>query len=151
MLIINYKIKSVKVVNEYTDTRAVYPNTFEYPGSLIRANQIEVQYRHSDVMCLEQVSEKKSSDRKIKFLILNKFTIWFNRNQFQLTITEGNYRINLIADWDQKAFNIEKYPYKAQKPAWRSLTGTYTKTFFKFWPQVLDFCRDSYYIFWKNF
>ena len=116
-------------MNEYTDTRAVYPNTFEYPGSLIRANQIEVQYRHSDVMCLEQVFEKQIFDQKIKFLILNNLTIWCNRNKFQLTITEGNYRIDLIADWDQKAFNIEKYPYKAQKPAWKSLTGKYHKNF----------------------
>ena len=71
-----------------------YPNTVEYPGSLLRANQIELQYRDRDIMCLEQ-----------------------------FTITEGTYRIDLLQDWDPRAFNIETYRYRTQKPAWKSRTG----------------------------
>ncbi|CBY35174.1 unnamed protein product [Oikopleura dioica] len=51
------------------------PNTVEYPGSLLRATQIEVHYRSRDILCLEQ-----------------------------LTIQEGTYRIDLIQDWDRNAF-----------------------------------------------
>mgnify|MGYP000045248113 CR=1 FL=1 len=66
----------------------------EYPGSLLRANQVEVQYRDRDIMCIEQ-----------------------------LTVTEGNYRIDLIQDWDKRAFDVEKYAYKNSKPPWKSGTG----------------------------
>lgn len=86
----------IPIKNQYSvDDDTLYPNTIEYPGSLLRSNQIELQYRDRDIMCLEQ-----------------------------LIVTEGNYRIDLLQDWDKYAFNLESYPYrKGKKAPWESQTG----------------------------
>ena len=39
------------------------PNTIEYPGSLLRASQIEVHYRSRDILCLEQLTIQEGTYR----------------------------------------------------------------------------------------